>query len=327
MFLPTQILRDTIEIGAHVSRWTTKNRLCDAVDLGRFGIFWIAVMSDRFGDKFSPDASGPFTNKAPQKMRSRANLLFFAGLPLLFTAFGDGPFELARNLLAFGAIALAAWLTREGLEAEEAYQTRTIARRPAIPRKAFGACLTGLGVFLATANVGIIGASVYALVAGGLHLFSFGMDPLKDKGTAQPGDFQIDRVARAVDEAESHLTAMLQAIEKVGDRPLLSRVETFQATARKMFRAVEEDPRELTSARRYLGVYLLGAKDASEKFASLYSKKRDPEMRADFVELLDDLEANFANQTGAALLGNRADLDIEISVLRDRLQRDGISTK
>ncbi len=50
-------------------------------------------------------------------------------------------------------------------------------------------------------------------------------------------------------------------------------------------------------------------------------------MRADFVQLLDDLEANFANQTGAALLGNRADLDIEISVLRDRLQRDGISTK
>ncbi len=284
-------------------------------------------MSDRFGDKFSPETSGPFTNKSPQKMRGRANLLFFAAVPLLFTAFGDGPFELVRSLLAFGTIALAAWLTREGLEAEEAYQTRTIARRPAIPRKIFGAALTGVGVFLATGDVGIVGASIYALTATALHLVSFGFDPLKDKGAASPGDYQIDRVARAVDEAEKHLAAMLQAIEKVGDRPLQARVEAFQTTARKMFRAVEEDPRELTTARRFLGVYLLGAKDAAEKFSALFAKTRDPELRAEFVALLDDLEANFATRTGEALLGNRSDLDIEISVLRERLQRDGISTK
>ena len=36
--------------------------------------------------------------------------------------------------------------TREGLQAEAAYDARRIARRPAIPRKLFGGILTGLGL-------------------------------------------------------------------------------------------------------------------------------------------------------------------------------------
>ncbi|MFY0690801.1 MAG: 5-bromo-4-chloroindolyl phosphate hydrolysis family protein [Paracoccaceae bacterium] len=282
-------------------------------------------MANRFGGKFSPDASGPLRDKAPQKGRTRANLLFFAGLPLLFTAFGDGPFELGRNLIAFLAIALAAWLTREGLTAEDAYNSRTIARRPALPRKMLGSVMIGLGVGLACFSGGLVSAGLYGVIAAGLHLFSFGFDPMQDKGVAGADDFQSDRVVRAVDEAEKHLAAMHETIKTTGDRVMLARVEKFQTTARAMFRVVENDPRALTAARRYLGVYLLGAKDASEKFAKLYVKTRDEQAQRDYTALLDDLEANFAAKTDTALLGSRTDLDIEINVLRDRLQREGIT--
>ncbi|MEM9435076.1 MAG: 5-bromo-4-chloroindolyl phosphate hydrolysis family protein [Pseudomonadota bacterium] len=289
-------------------------------------------MADRFGGKFSPDPNvqgpTPFQDRAPQKKRGRANLLFFAGLPLLFTAFGDGPFELARHLAAFASIALSAWLTREGLEAEEAYSARTIARRPGVPRKIFGAGLVALGVFLASSGTaGPIGAFVYGAIALGLHLGAFGLDPLRDKGNDSVDDFQSDRVARAVDEAEQHLAAMLTAIRSVNDRELLARVEKFQSTARAMFRAIESDPSELGAARRYLGVYLLGAREASEKFAALFSRNRDQAARADYLALLDDLETNFITQTGQAQLAGKTDLNIEISVLRERLQREGVSAK
>ena len=71
---------------------------------------------------------------------------------------------------------------------------------------------------------------------------------------------------------EQHLAGMTEAIKRARDPKLERRVETFQATARRMFRSVENDPRDLVAARRYLGVYLLGAKDATVRFADLYAQ-------------------------------------------------------
>jgi len=49
--------------------------------------------------------------------------------------------------------------------------------------------------------------------------------------------------------------------------------------------------------------------------------------RAKFEDLLTDLEASFTTQKQKLLLENRTDLDVEIEVLRDRLQQEGISAR
>lgn len=69
---------------------------------------------------------------------------------------------------------------------------------------------------------------------------------------------------------------------------------------------------------------MLGARDATAKFADLYARNRDQGAKADFTALLDDLEGNFAARTEKLMLDDRSDLDIEIEVLRDRLNREGI---
>ncbi|EPX81167.1 5-bromo-4-chloroindolyl phosphate hydrolysis family protein [Litoreibacter arenae] len=287
-------------------------------------------MARKYGGQYSPNASGtppkpsPLSGKKPAKGRTRANLLFLVALPILFTSIGDGATEMAIAVGAFALMALGAWLTREGIDAQNAYEARTIARRPAIPRKLFGAVALGLGVGVATFDTSLMDGVIYGILATILHVASFGLDPMRDKALEGVDTFQTDRVARAVDEAERHLRAMTDAITAAGDRTMIARVEQFQATARAFFRTVENDPRDLTSARRYLGVYLLGAKDATIKFAKLYAQGRDPSVKADYAALLDDLEANFTAKNQALLLDNRTDLDIEIDVLRDRLQREGI---
>ena len=118
---------------------------------------------------------------------------------------------------------------------------------------------------------------------------------------------------------------MQDAIKRAGDFELERRVEGFAQTARDMFRTVEEDPRDLTGARKYLGVYLQGARDATAKFADLYGRGRDPQVRSDYEALLTDLEQNFAARTEKMLLDDRTDMDIEIKVLRDRLGREGLT--
>ncbi len=288
-------------------------------------------MAQRYGGQFSPNKSpkkqGALRHAAPQRGRSRAILLAVAAIPLLLTAFGSGPTGLALNLLAFASIALAAWLTREGLEAEEAYNARTISRRPAIPRKLFGAGLLGLGVGLATFDGGLINGLLYGAIAAGLHLFSFGLDPMRNKTLEGVDEFQNDRVAKAIDEAERHLRSMKTAIEATKDRVLIARVDGFMTTAREMFRTIENDPRDLRTARRYLGVYLQGARDATTKYVDLTARTPDEAAKADFTALLDDLEGNFTAKNQKLLVNSKDDLEIEIDVLRDRLQREGITPR
>ncbi|RPE72080.1 5-bromo-4-chloroindolyl phosphate hydrolysis protein [Pacificibacter maritimus] len=290
-------------------------------------------MAQRYGSKYSPSSATkdtapkarPFDGKKPSRVGARSNLLFYAALPLAWKAFGAQPVVMAQYLVALGLLLGAAWLTREGLKAHEAYDARKVARRPALPRKIFGSVLTGLGLgMVGLAGWGVIEAGIFAILGTALHSFSFGIDPLRHKGMEGVDTFQQDRVAKAVNEAEKHLQSMREALARTGDREAQSRLEQFTKTARTMFRTVEEDPRDLTSARKYLGVYLLGARDATVKFADIWANSRNTDARRSYLSLLDDLESNFTARNEALLLDNKIDLDIEIDVLRDRLAREGI---
>jgi hypothetical protein len=296
-------------------------------------------MAKRFGGKFSPDTDqtdgsggtsppprNAFDNSHVDPVGMRANLLFIPAIPLVFLSLNDGAIGLGLGLVGGALLTLAAWLLREGMRAEAAYASRKVARRPAFPRKMAASVLTGLGIAVAAykSEPGLIAPMLYGGIALVLHGVAFGIDPLKDKGMEGIDTFQQNRVARAVDEAEAHLSAMSDAIARAGDRQIEARVERFQATARDLFRTVEEDPRDLTSARKYLTVYLMGARDATIKFADIYARNRDPKARTDYLALLDDLEQNFAARTAKMLLDDNADLTIEIDVLRERLQREGV---
>ena len=292
------------------------------------------MMAQKFGGKYSPDGAAKPTDPAAPlfegarrtKAGGRVNLLFFAPILFAISAFQQDPTGLALDLAAFGTLILAAWLTREGILAQEAFDARKVARRPAIPRKIFATVLTGIGLFVGgyAPGGGLLNPVIFAVAGAVLHGFSFGRDPLRDKGMEGVDTFQTDRVARAVEEGEAYLRAMKDAILRAADRGLDGRVDAFAATARTMFRTVESDPRDLTSARKYLTVYLMGARDATVKFADIYARSRDPKARTDYEALLADLESNFTAQTQSFLTDDRTDLTIEIDVLRERLQREGV---
>lgn len=286
------------------------------------------MMAERFGGKFSPDnartAGAPDAHAAPPR-HGRVTLLFAAAFAFVVAAFtGDGPRDLVLGLMAFVGLVLAGGLTREGIAATAAFTARRVARRPAIPRKIFGAVLTAMSLTLGgmMSQTGLIYPVLFGLLGGALHLAAFGVDPLRAKGMTGVDDFQTDRIARAVDDAEAYLVAMKDAVLRAGDRGVEARVDRFASTARTLFRGIEADPGDLTAARKYLTVYLMGARDAAIKFADLFAQTKEAKAKADFESLLTDLETTFATRTTALLSDNRSDLDIEIGVLRERLARE-----
>lgn len=294
-------------------------------------------MAERYSGPYSPDPKAadashgmvPPVSPPPAARPSRvgrAGWLVLAALPFLLTAFFQEPVALAGHLAAAALLVAAAGLTREGVRAAEAYEARATARRPALPRKLLGAVLTGLGLALGAYDpaASLANPLIFAVLGLLLHLGAYGVDPLRDKGTEGMDSFQRDRAARIVTEAEGYLRGMSEAIARTNDARLLHRVATFQASARDMAARIEADPRDLTAARKYLGVYLMGARDATARLADLWAQSHDPAARQAWELLLTDLEAGFARQSQALLSNSRTDMDLEIDVLRDRLRRDGV---
>ncbi|MEH6390923.1 MAG: 5-bromo-4-chloroindolyl phosphate hydrolysis family protein [Sulfitobacter sp.] len=287
-------------------------------------------MAQRFGGKYSADGRRSVSPRATRAevnpVGGRANALFIPPILLVFMSLNDGALGLVLGLMAATVLSGAALLLREGLKAEAAYRARKVAERPALPRKILAAALTGSGVALAAYknDPGVLAPVLYGIAALGLHVAAFGIDPLTSKGMEGVDSYQKGRVARVVDEAEQHLASMTAALLRISDRPVQDRLAQFQTTARTLIRTVEEDPRDLTGARKYLSVYLLGARDATIKFADIYANTRDSQARDDYLALLDDLDKNFAARTQKSLLEDKTDLNIEIEVLRERLSREGV---
>jgi hypothetical protein len=294
-------------------------------------------MAQRFGGEFSPAARSAkdgsphpepvsFRGRKPMRHGAKLNLLFALALLPLLSAFFQPLTAMATDLVGMGALLLSAWLTRDGVRAEDAFAERKVARRPAIPRKIFGAAsmAAGVGLLVFGGQWAVLPALLSALIAGALHLGAFGLDPLRDKGMEGVDRMQSDRIARKIDEAEKLLAQMRDAIRRARDNQLEDRVAGFSETVRGLFRQVEADPRDLAAARRYLGVYLQGARDATMQFADLYARSRDAEVRADYIAFLDDLDTNFASRTTALLRDDRTNFDIETEVLRDRLNRENL---
>ena len=285
-------------------------------------------MAQRFGGAHSPGKTrNSFQGRRPHPAGMRVNLMFLLPIPILIgglsAVFAGDVMRAGEKLGAFALLLLGAWLLREGVKAKAAFEGRRVARAPAIPRMLFAAAAAGLGVFVAGFSaVGLIPAVLFGGLAVGAHIITFGIDPLKKKGLTGFDEYEADRVARAVERGEAVVSEILDAAKRIRDRHLQDRVQRLANSARELFRTVEADPRDMSRARKYMGIYLVGARDATIKYAEL-GDHGTAEARTDYEALLSDLESSFETQREKLLLDERTDLDVEIEVLRERLQREG----
>jgi len=263
-------------------------------------------MARKFGGRYSPgggeEAPGSrFRGRRATGYRISARMMYAAPLPMLIAGIGEVMAGDAGGMLvelgAFALLLLSAILLNEG---------------------------AGVTLGAAAGGIGLIGGLAFGAVAAAAQFLAFGLDPMQRKGIDGAQDFETDRVARAIDKAEETVGEILSAARQIGDRHIEARVEHMATAVREVFRTVEEDPRDLTRARKFLGVYLTGARDATRKFADLYARRQDQDARQEYVALLDDMEMSFKTHRDELLKDDKVALDVEIEVLRERLQREGV---
>jgi 5-bromo-4-chloroindolyl phosphate hydrolysis protein len=266
------------------------------------------------------------------RLMLRARLLFLVPLPLLFlglfSAFTGSGVEMLGRFGGFSLFMLAAWLLVEGQKAQVAYEEREVARPPALPRKILASLTTGAAV----AVTSLFGfepilnepdtAGLFALLATVLHSFSFGIDPLKAKGLSGIPDYDATRLVEILELGERLIAETRQAARRFSSRTLQRQVDGLLEEARAVLRTMENDPRELPRSRKFMAVYLQGARDATVKLAALDQLERHPENVRDYEHLLQDLRQQFLRQKQALLVNDRNALEVELDVLRERIKRE-----
>lgn len=263
---------------------------------------------------------------------SNALLLFLLPLPvLLATVFALGRGDLLASIINGTAYALylsGALLTRFGLRNAAIYERRKVARAPAYPLKLWGAVTTAF----ATGFTALFAANHRFSIAVGFALGAFfgcylmyGFDPRSAKQAVDAqGIDTTDQVTRALQRAEAMLAAIEQASHRIKNPELTGRLRRITELARQILMDLEEDPRDLYRARKFLNVYLEGAQQVTQGYARTHSQADSEELEAKFRRVLITIEDVFQEQRQKLLEHDVVDLDVQIEVLSKQLKREGV---
>lgn len=258
-------------------------------------------------------------------------LMFLLPLPVLFAAIAS----LARgdlggllgNAAGYGLFLAGALLLRRGLLAEAEYERRRVSRAP-WPLKTLG----GGVIALATGFTAAVGAGQHPAMAVAFGLaallgcyLTYGFDPRAAKRfTDRDGVDTTDRVLEALAQAERGITAIEQATRNIRNAELNNRLRRIAAKARQILTMLEEDPRDLRRARKFLNVYLDGARQVTEGYAKTHARVAAPELEDNFRRVLATIEEVFEEQQRKLLETDVTDLDVQIEVLTTQLKREGV---
>lgn len=258
-------------------------------------------------------------------------LMFLLPLPVLFAAVaalarGDigGLFD---NAVCYGLFLAGALWLRRGLRSALDYDRRRVAKAP-WPLKTLGSGT----IALATALTAWSGAHQSLVVSGAFGLLAlfgcylnYGFDPRGAKRfTDRDGVDNTERVVEALSQAEASIAAIEQTTREIRNAELNGRLRRIVAQARQILTMLEEDPRDLRRARKFLNVYLDGAKQVTEGYARTHGRVTTPELEDNFRRVLTTIEEVFAEQQQKLLEADVTDLDVQIEVLTTQLKREGV---
>jgi 5-bromo-4-chloroindolyl phosphate hydrolysis protein len=266
-----------------------------------------------------------------QRYSPRGLLLYFlpmALIPATIIALGKGNLlGIIVNASGFALYIFAAWCLRQGLQTEVAYARNTITRALPWPLKKLAAGL----VALATGLIAWLGVQqtfpVALMFAGGAFLgmyLSYGFDLHSQRKIADAQGYSGDEIVRMLTESSQIIRSIEQANEKIRNTELNQRIEHICAIADRILAEIESDPRDIRRARKFLNVYLDGARQVTEGYAKTHQHTQSGQLEQNFRNVLETIESVFQEQHQKLLEEDVFDLDVKIEVLTTQLKREGI---
>ena len=227
------------------------------------------------------------------------------------------------NLTAFGLFLATAKLNRLGLANEFKYHTETLTKAPKKPYKTFSAILLGVSTFFTAYFAGEIDAYVaifLAFIASIGYYLYYGLDPREDK-LENIGDISAELVLKTISEAKSKLAKIEQHIDEISqDNLLQKKLSLAVEKAENIIQTIQEDPKDIRVARKFLVVYIDGLEKVTNSYTSMDEADIKGETKKKLHQLLEEVELRFDKELIRLKKNNEFDLDVNIDVLKEQIK-------
>ena len=255
-------------------------------------------------------------------------LLFVMPMPVLFAAIvhllkGNITLSIISGLL-FAGFMIAAIVARHGFKLESKFKQKKFSKAPGTPFKSVAAIIlattTGLTAFLLT-QYGLFESILFGAVTLLGFYIAYGVDPRKDRTGNISLGVSADEVFEALEEAELRMASIESSRQNIRNIEFNRHLKLIIEKARGILTLIEEDPKDLSRARRFLKVYLDGTARVTESYANTQNKSASTAaLDQNFAEVLESIEATFDEQHKKLLENDQFDLDVKIEVLKAQLK-------
>lgn len=282
--------------------------------------------------KAARDVYRQFSSWRRSRLGLRGGLLYVLATPLAIAAIvslARGAFSsAAAAATAFCLIAAGAHFNRRGILEELVAPERRFTRSWAMPHKYTAALAVAAGTvvaaYAAVGQNGLVSTAFGVLAVVGFHMRYRLPDP-RAAFRVQRRDIGDKSLREALAQAELQILAIEKSALRIGNRELEQRLQRIAAQGRAILDQMVERPEERFRARKFLNVYLEGAERVAGRYAKTHRLARDRELEQSFRNVLVEIENVFQQQLGRLVEHDVFDLDVQIDVLRKRLEREGIT--
>jgi len=221
-------------------------------------------------------------------------------------------------LLLSGSITLA----QKGLKQKAAYEKATLAKAPKIPflkLAALGLGATSFYLSFFVAGKPLLPALFVGILAPlGFYLY-YGFDPDKDKLDSIDG-ISAELVLNTIKEAHEKLSAIKADMGHITDPSLQEKLTIATQKADTILETIQEDPKDIRVARKFLIVYIDGIAKVTNAYTQLDEAEVTTETKERLYTLMDDIESRFSSELARLKENNQFDLDVHIDVLKEQIK-------
>ena len=226
------------------------------------------------------------------------------------------------NIVAFALFFATAKANSIGLEQEYKYYTSTLTKAPKTPYKTIASILLGISTFFTASIAGyqniLIGLFLGVVATIGYFLY-YGFDPRADK-LNNIGDISAEFVLETLATARGKLAQIEDDMRSIKDTKLNSKLRIAIDRAYEILQNIEEDPKDLRVARKFIIVYIDGIKNVTSSYTEMNEDEITLETKERLYSLLSDVEKKFDKELIRLKRNNQFDLDVHIDVLKEQIK-------
>jgi len=267
------------------------------------------------------------THRLNSKERTpKVALLYILLIPMfvsvVISLFGDDFNGFTLKIVGFALLYGSTYMAKRGLLAKHEYDKSILTKAPKIPYLKMAAIGLGITSFYLSFMVGGRGflASLFVgiLAPIGSYLY-YGFDPTKDKIDSIDG-ISADLVLSTISDANEKLDYIQNNAQKVNDYKLRDKIDKALKKSRAILQTLQEDPKDIRVARKFLIVYIDGVKNVVDSYIKLDAKDIDQSTKDRLYGLMDSVEERFDKELARLKSNNKFDLDVHIDTLKEQIK-------